>query len=231
MRGLSIKSFFLGNEAAEEFGEVFVLAGNGYGSGGLQIIRGMYERLVTLRYLIDNPNELDTWLEYRHVFLRRLAQTAIRSISHDAIPEHVMKEIEADYARVRSNYLVPQCECGKTRVNHTWTRLDLPSMASQDEWLNGMLVEAYYLPMIHTHANPSAMSVRALKLEGGSLGFNAGASPILADHAMATAHKLLLYAAELQHRYFDMDNLELRNKCWSECKEAWAHLPSAKWPD
>jgi hypothetical protein len=140
-------------------------------------------------------------------------------------------EIDQRFEAVKENYRVTDCKkCKTTKVHHTWTKLDLPSMAKKDEWLKAMLVEGYYLPMMHTHTTRHSITARVVELENGGIGFNAGADPAAADQALATAHRLLLYTIELQHYHFHMGNIVLRQQCWKECDAAWNHLPEAEWP-
>ena len=42
--------FYLGRLCSEEFFEIFILCANGYGYGGLKILRSLYERAVNLAY-------------------------------------------------------------------------------------------------------------------------------------------------------------------------------------
>ena len=49
--------FFLGRLCVEDFMGVLLLCGNGYGVGGLKLLRGLYERAVTAGYIAKNPNE------------------------------------------------------------------------------------------------------------------------------------------------------------------------------
>jgi len=218
--------FFLGNEAVEEFGEVLVLGGNGYGTGALKIVRGMFERMVTLSHLIRNPQDLNLWADFGDVNDHKLANASITALGQGAVSDEVMKEIERRYALVKKNYRVPVCKkCGTTKINHTWTRLDVVAMADKDEFLKAMVVEGYLEPMGQTHATRRSILARVTRLDNGGIGFNVGSSPDEADRAMCSAHKLLLYAIELNHKYFGMDNLELRNQCWADCNWAWKRLP------
>ena len=59
--------FHLGRLCVEDFNEIFFLSGNGYGIGGLKILRGLYERAVSLGYIADNPNQAEPFLEYHHI--------------------------------------------------------------------------------------------------------------------------------------------------------------------
>ncbi|NTU73646.1 hypothetical protein HGB07_05795, partial [Candidatus Roizmanbacteria bacterium] len=50
--------FFIGRLCVEDFNETFLLAGNGYGFGSHKILRGLYERVVTMAYLAINQDEV-----------------------------------------------------------------------------------------------------------------------------------------------------------------------------
>src|ERR1700722_1401564 len=49
--------FYSGRLAVEDFNEMLVLSGNGYGAGALKLLRGMFERLVTAHYVHTHPTE------------------------------------------------------------------------------------------------------------------------------------------------------------------------------
>jgi hypothetical protein len=44
--------FYLGRVAADDFSELLILSGNGYGIGALKVLRGMYERVVTAAFIM-----------------------------------------------------------------------------------------------------------------------------------------------------------------------------------
>jgi hypothetical protein len=46
---------FLGRLTIEDFMEVLLLSGNGYGIGTLKILRGQYKRSVTAAYIAKHP--------------------------------------------------------------------------------------------------------------------------------------------------------------------------------
>jgi hypothetical protein len=61
--------FFLGRICFEDFMEILLLCGNGYGIGGMKLLRGLYERATTIGYIAKNPRKADQFLEYHHVHL------------------------------------------------------------------------------------------------------------------------------------------------------------------
>jgi Family of unknown function (DUF5677) len=77
-RRISIKTmaddivFLLGRTAFEDYCELWVLAGNAYGVGAFKILRGLYEKVVTLGYLVRQPAEIQRFCDYEIVQKRRL---------------------------------------------------------------------------------------------------------------------------------------------------------------
>lgn len=70
--------YFLGRLALEEFMEILLLCANGYGIGAQKLVRGMYERAVTARYLREQPDEVDNFLAFHKVADQKFL-TAVRS--------------------------------------------------------------------------------------------------------------------------------------------------------
>jgi hypothetical protein len=68
--------FLLGRTAFEDFCELWVLAGNGYGIGAFKILRGLYEKVVTLGYLVKHPNEIQRFIDYGIVQTMRIMNRA-----------------------------------------------------------------------------------------------------------------------------------------------------------
>src|SRR5205807_8034674 len=72
----------LGRVCVEDFERVLNLCGNGFGIGGMQILRGMYERQVTAAYLTKDPEEVDNFIDYHHAHARK-ALTHLRDPFRD----------------------------------------------------------------------------------------------------------------------------------------------------
>jgi hypothetical protein len=56
--------FFLTSLVFEDFTEVWLMAGNGLGTGALKALRGMYERAVTAAYISQYPDEAKSFWKY-----------------------------------------------------------------------------------------------------------------------------------------------------------------------
>jgi uncharacterized protein DUF5677 len=211
--------YFLGRLGVEEFLEVLLLCGNGYGIGAQKLIRAMYERAVTARYLFKHPEETDNYLGWYHVTNYKIfvaMQSGKSSKSSSFKPEQIEK-IKADFEAVKRQFMVPACEedCEKCksarRLNYTWTRTDIVSMARADENLEPLLVPAYYLPMREFHSTLGAVLSRldaeAAKKDQGLI-FDGAAQRDRADQAIITAHTLLLNILDLQREVFHLKEME-----------------------
>lgn len=84
--------FTLGRCCVEDFFEIILLAGNGYGIAAAKILRGLYERAVTMVYLIDQPEEVDNFLQYHHIQEHKLAQAIIQNNGEEAVNKEIREE-------------------------------------------------------------------------------------------------------------------------------------------
>ncbi len=214
--------YTIGRLCSEEFWEIAVLATNGYGYGALRLLRSLFERAVTMAYLSENPSEVGAFLNYHAVAQHRLMRTLQDSFGPDVLPPDKVQEIEREYAEVKNNYLVKLCEkCGTTRVNHTWHKLDVVSMAKKTLFAP-IVVPGYYEPMMHSHSTVHALLSRLEKTDGGGLGFNPDSQPKKADAALMTAHNVMLGVMEVQKKFFGLTQVEKPlQTCCEDFAEIW----------
>jgi len=205
--------YFLGRVAVEEFMEILLLCANGYGIGAQKLVRGMYERVVTARYLYKHPDEVENFLSFHRVTDHKFLSAVQSSMSDDVFSPDQTAEIERNFEAVKSRFMVPKCEtCGTSRLNHTWNRLDIVSMARKaDESLWRQIVPAYYLPTREFHSTMGAIFSRLdpeSASRDGSLIFDGSAQRDRADQALISAQTLLLDVLDLQKECFGIQELE-----------------------
>jgi hypothetical protein len=98
--------FLLGRTSFEDYCELWVLAGNGYGIGALKILRGLYEKVVTLAYLVKHQGEIQRFHDYAVVQRRRLMNRVKEDPSaRGRFPKAAYVEIEEAYEKVKSQFL------------------------------------------------------------------------------------------------------------------------------
>jgi hypothetical protein len=134
----------------------------------------------------------------------------------------LVKEIEENFARVKGRFTVVDCaNCGTKRLNYTWSKLDVVSMAKSGGVFGKFVVDAYYVPMRHAHTTVGAVTSRLLEAEGGT-GFYGGAQRKEADSALKTAHKLIMLNLALQLEHFQLEDLETPfQQCLNDVRDVW----------
>jgi hypothetical protein len=199
--------FFYGRLCCEDFFEVLLCCGNGLGAAALKLVRTLYERAVTLRYLHEHPDELPAFWDFHHIQAYRLFVSIEQTFGKDAISEDTAAEVKARYQGVKDDFKVPVCkECGTDRVNHTWNKLDFVSMAKKTGSLGGLIVPGYYVPMKHAHATAGSMYSRIEQTAEG-LSFDAGPQRGRADTALIVAHNIILQVLGVQEDRFAIPGL------------------------
>jgi hypothetical protein len=71
-----------GRVCVEDFHEILLCCGNGYGFAALKLLRALYEKAVTLEYINNNPDELDAFLNHRYISEYKLFQAMPTSLEH-----------------------------------------------------------------------------------------------------------------------------------------------------
>ena len=116
---------------ADEFQEILLLCGNGFGSGAQKLLRGLYERAITAHYLHEHPDAAELYIHFSDVHnYRRLHMWREVEKSADPKLEEDFQNAKIKYEEVKEKYQISVCKkCGTKRVNQTWTKLDFVSMA------------------------------------------------------------------------------------------------------
>jgi Family of unknown function (DUF5677) len=192
--------FLLGRAAFEDYCELWVLAGNGYGFGAFKILRGLYEKVVTLGYLMKHQSEIQRFVDYEIVQRRRL-MNRVKQDPHlrHRFPEAEYARIEAAYQSVKDQFLDT---AGRSL---SWTPLDTFSMAMKAGYdLDSISVSAYVLPNLKVHATVSDLAERKVSQGDGTYKFNNEPQEQHADSALVTGTHILIAALFVQEDYFEL---------------------------
>jgi Family of unknown function (DUF5677) len=219
--------FFSGRLCTEDFMEILLLCGNGYGIGALKIVRGMYERCVTARYLHAHTEETEGFFDFYWLSQFKLAQAIKDTFGEDVLPKDKVEELKSNRDRVRTRFMVRVCEkCGATGENFTWTKLDFVSMAREAGSIGQLIVPGYYLPIRQAHSTVAALLSRLIDTKDGGLTFDEGPQREQADDALITAHNILLNILDLQKEHFTLNSLEEPlQRCFQDFIDIWRREP------
>ncbi len=197
--------FFLGRLSVEDFMEVLLLCGNGYGFGGMKLLRGLYEKAVTLGYIAKNPDKAEQFLEYHYVHQGKQFNHATKVFP---MKEHLsasqIDEIQDRYKKAKGKYQEVVCKkCGTTKTMPSWSELDVLSMARK-AGLDKSYLQCFYDPTLQVHTTFSSIAARFRLGGDGQVTFDQDAQRKNADSTLICSHQLILYVLDTENGYFKM---------------------------
>jgi uncharacterized protein DUF5677 len=214
----------LARMAFEDFRQILLLCANGETTGGMKILRGMFERVVAARYLDKNPEETEAFINFFPVSRYKEAFAG-----RDFFSEEDLAKLKAERDEVIGQFQISErckhCKKEQKRPNHTWTRVDIPRMAE----LAGVKLPTfpgYYFPMQETHVSLASIS-RRLKPNEDSQSFTYDETATFDESqiTLVTAHYLVLAAVEcLRDRFKLEDLIESR---FSQCLQGFEQVLTA----
>ncbi len=192
--------YLLGKAAMEDYFEIWVLCGNGYGVGGLKILRGLFEKVVTAGYIAKNSELTQDFLDYGVIQARKFYNVAKASgVSLPPEVQAISSDIDATYAELKDRFEGPK------GAAPSWNTLDLISMAKKvGLGLDTVTLWAYSRANLSVHATPIDLFHRKRII--GEKKFEFIAEPQSADADMAIRAGIVVLIANLriQNAYFEL---------------------------
>ena len=183
--------FFLGRIAADDFGEILILSGNGRGIGAYKVLRGMYERIVHALYLDKNEEAARRFARQSDVYKLKLA---------NRLAEFGVNLL-ADFTEQDKNDLEDRAKGAKKDK----PLLNLSDMAdAAGENLGPMYGPCHLEPTTHIHANAFGMERRLLRSPSGGYVYNVGDYRHHSRRALLLGHNLLIRNIHVQNSRFKL---------------------------
>ena len=215
--------FFLGRLCAEDFSEIFLMCGNGYGFGALRLLRSMYERAVTLAYLIKNPKEIEDFLDYflvtQRKTLNKLKEMHGEKEVEKMLGKKAMDEVETDFQKVKGKFVTGK----KNKLQISWTKKTFEELVKDaGDTYKALYLYCYVRPLLQAHPSASSILDR-LKDEGGTITFSMESNTEIVNWPLISAHNLVIQVMGEQDEYFKLgldDEIQERVKdfhaCWDK---------------
>ena len=222
--------FTLGRIALDDFGEMIVLAGNGWGVGALKIMRGMYERCVTAAYIAKTPIAsrafADSIWTHRAKVWKRLVQLNPKLGEGDTPPE--VKTIQEEAKRVQALKNESICKhCLQLKRIDEWTPLDLASMARiAGKQFEDLYLPCYLEPTAHMHATGAGTAARMVH-SGDAWTYKIDTTED-AQLALLIGHNLFLQNLRTQNDYFDLGLFDVLSPRFTAFNEVWDKMHAEK---
>jgi hypothetical protein len=200
--------FQLGNVCRQDFFEILLLAGNGYGLGALKLLRGMFERAITARYLASHPAMIDAYFRDGAREKKKLMDEILATVGPTALTAAQIQRARADFdALVNAN----PGDAGDRMPDFVSRGRALPADGS----IWKLRAFGYYRPLFQTHASVHSIIARLENTDRG-IAFDGGTHRDEADSALMTAHNVLLDVLALQGTHFHLADLPM-----DECVRDW----------
>lgn len=212
--------FWLGHTCRQDFLEVVFLAINGYGAGAVKILRSLYERAVTIEYLIQNPSKVDRFLQFAAIQEKRLTEATLKHVSQEQIdaqmgPENTVEEIRKRYEQYKGNFKATECEVCGVKTPPSWD-VDFVTMVGRvGEPYTKVLLLAYNNPNLAIHATLASTTHRDEEREEKD-----------AESAVIVATEMILAVIRAQNALFSLKLDADIDACTQDLRDAQAHALS-----
>lgn len=174
--------------------DVFVLCGNGSGTGALRIVRGMFESSTVAEYLCTHPKEAEDYEDFGRVIAWRRCQWMLKNTpGNPTLSPQTIKRIQDEYDSVRGRFTN-----AKGRVRPQWTTLSISEMTKaigrEDQY---ELVYSWLSSMHHVNAEGMMAHVEAIESRDGTDFLKLGSPSLhLVNEALVAAHTYVVWALQ-----------------------------------
>jgi hypothetical protein len=203
--------------AVEEFNELILLCGHGYGIGGMKMLRGMYERCVTQRYISKHPNEAETYIAYYHVNMWKMLVEADKVYKGTyKFPVQIRRRIHKDYEALPET----------VRKMKSWTMKSVPQLALD---AGGDLQRGYFNcfhhPTMLSHPTQVGLLSR-LDLNVDPPRFKTEMQHESVNVALSGGHTILIQTAHTHNEHFGLNFKDAVDSCCADFFNIWNRKPS-----
>jgi hypothetical protein len=205
-----------------EFEDIFLLAGNGRGTGSIKLLRAFYERVVTLTYLANHPDKTGQFVDFTDVHWKKLLLEAERTKSTASIPPESIERVEENFQKVKDRYQQKCPKCDRTSLQGSWTQKPVPDMASDAHAiLRHLAFNAYFRPTFHIHTTYFGIVEQCDRAEGQVRFSDVETQRRMASEVLSHAHILLIQVIDVLNGAFQLGRDEELKAVGDEWKYSW----------
>lgn len=195
--------FDLGHTCRSDFVELAFLAIHGFGIGAIKLLRGLYERTVTLAYIVKYPEKAERFVRFAAIQEYKALVAALKVVSEEHFDAEIGSTNAAEIRRLREEvkheFETKLCDCGRKGIAITWD-IDFTSMALKvGDPYDKLYVPCYIIPNFHVHATAaSIIHVHDADIRDFQNQRNA-------ESALLNGATMLMLAAQSQNILFNLD--------------------------
>lgn len=175
-----------------DINDILTLTHAGSRSGAPKIIRSMYERTVTMKYLAANPTEVPAFIGYQSLDWEQVIKEC-EARSNAKMSDHARSNLANAALEARKQYRGDVCSRCGMRKQTNWTPKS-PKQLAEVAGLDHMHFFGYILPSKTMHTTFY-----------GTMEFMKSAAPTY--NILNTAHELLVQSILIHRRHFARDHV------------------------
>ena len=204
-----------------------LLAGHTCGIGSAKILRSFYERVVTLAYLADHPEEGQSFMEYSDIHWYKLIMEQRKAEGKIGLgDDEESKTIVAKYNAIRPRFIQTDCKkCDTKRLQSSWTKKGLPELAEKvSEDIRRGYFRAFLVPTFYIHTTFfGAANYFELSKDFGptSVQVNIDNEKEQIDTSLSMSHALLLQVAYVFNNHFKLGHEAKLDKHYLNFVSCW----------
>jgi uncharacterized protein DUF5677 len=201
----------LGIASRDDFLDITFNVVNGHGAAATKLLRGMYERAVTLAYLLKHPEKVDSFIRYAAINEHKMVQEARKFVGDaelDAVlRENSIKATQRNYEKYKVEFLKPD---GK-KVRPSWDIDFASQVRNVGSPFEEYYLAAYLLPTNHVHATLTSI-MRPEERQPAE---------VQADITLMMAHVLFTKVIELHGCLFGLSLEADLQQCSEDFADLW----------
>ncbi len=218
--------FHLGETCRQDFLEIAFLAVNGHGIAAQKLLRGLYERAVTLEYIRQNPAKAERFVRYAAIQEFKAANKALEVVTREEFEAEMARggtsfeKMKEFHDQVKQQFQITKCKnCGSKETAFSWD-VDTASMVNKiGEPYKPLFLGCYTIPTLQIHATlASAFSREA---SGTPEERNIHDSEL----SLICATLVLIAVLQTQSELFSLNLDEEITACWDDVTAVWKDRP------
>jgi hypothetical protein len=174
-------------ESRVDLNDILTLVHAGSSSGAQKILRSMYERTVTMKYLYEHPSEVENFIEYQSIDWQQVVNACLEKTGEE-LDEPARTRLASAAADARKKFKGETCLTCKQRKQTSWT----PKSVKELSEITGLF---------HLHAYSFIFPSKSMHPTfWGVIKFLERESPIY--NILNCAHELLVHNLLIHRRHF-----------------------------
>lgn len=136
--------------ALSDFNDIMILCCSDRPLGAMKLLRGLYERVTTAKYLTLHPEAAEAFEEFDAIDSKQVFDEVEKAYGF-SLSDNAARRLNEAYENAKAKFTFGKCPSCKERKRKFWTNVPMPDMAKAVV-LDHMYLDCYLVPtkLLHT---------------------------------------------------------------------------------